>query len=60
MRIIGRGKIHSAVMTQPHRKQDVTASPKKVPSHVANSGKNYGLMEIIRVNKKSELLGQSV
>ena len=52
--------MHSAVMTQPHRKQDVTDSPKKVPSHVANSGKNYGLMEIIRVNKKSELLGQSV
>ena len=34
----------SAVMTYLQRKQDVTASPKKVPRHMANSDKNYGLM----------------
>ena len=48
MRILGRGKIQSAVMTQTQRKpdieQDVTASPKKVPSHMVNTDKYYGLI----------------
>ena len=47
-------------MTLTQSKQDVTASPKKVPSHVANSDKNNGLISVIRVNKKPELMGQSV
>ena len=43
-RNMGRGKFQSGVMTQMQKTQDVTASPKKVPSHVANTDKNYGLM----------------
>ena len=43
-RNLGRGKSQSAVVTQTQSKQDVTASPKKVPSHVANTDKNYGLI----------------
>ena len=47
-RIMGRGKFQSAVVTQrgnhTQSKQDVTASPKKVPSHMANTDKNYGLI----------------
>ena len=34
----------SAVVSPPQKKQDVTASLKKVPSHVANIGKNNGLI----------------
>ena len=45
---------------QTQSKQDVTASPKKAPCHVANTDKNYGLIQVIGVNKKPELLGQSV
>ena len=41
---MGREKFQSAVVTQTQRKQDVTASPKKVPSHMANTDKNYGLI----------------
>ena len=37
-----------------------TASLKKVLSHVASIDKNNGLMLVIRVNKKPELMGQSV
>ena len=59
-RILGRGKMLSVAVTQLQRKQDVTASPKKVPSHVANTDKNYGLIQFIRVNKKPEILGQSI
>ena len=43
-RILGRGKFQSAVVTQTQSKQDMTASSKKVPSHVANTDKNNGLM----------------
>ena len=43
-RILGRGKIQSAAVTQTQRKQDENASLKKVPSHVANIDKNYGLI----------------
>ena len=42
------------------RKQDVTVSLKMVPKHVANADKNYGLIYILRLNKKPEILGQSV
>ena len=48
------------VMTQPQKKQDVTALLNKVPSHVANSDKDYELIHGIRVNKKPELMGKSV
>ena len=34
----------SAVITQTQRKQDENASLIKVPSHVANTDKNYGLI----------------
>lgn len=53
-------KYKSAVLTQRGSKQDVTASPKKVPSHMANTDKNYRLIYVIRVYKKPELIDQSV
>ena len=56
----GKRKSQSGVATQPQKKQDVTAKPNKVPSHMANIDKNNGRVYVIRVNKKSELLGQSV
>ena len=34
----------SVVVTLPEKKQDVTALPNKVPSHVANIDKNNGLI----------------
>ena len=37
-------KAFSTVLSQPQKKQDVTASPNKVPSHVANIDKNNVLM----------------
>ena len=40
----GRRKVQSIVIIQTQRKQDVTASPKNVPSHMANTDKYYGLM----------------
>ena len=40
----GKRKAQSAVIIQTQRKQDVTASPTKVPSHVVSTGKNYGLI----------------
>ena len=43
-RILGRGKYQSAVVTQTQKKQDKSASMKKVPSHIANTDKNYGLI----------------
>ena len=48
-RILGSGKFRSVVITQTGRKpdtskQDVTASLKKVPSHVVNTDKYYGLI----------------
>ena len=43
-RILGRGKTQSAVLTQTQRKQDENASLIKVPSHVADTDKNNGLM----------------
>ena len=46
--------------TQMQRKQDETASLMKVPSHVANTDKNYVLMQDVRVNKKPGLIGQPV
>ena len=48
----------SPVQTQ--KKQDVTTLLKKVLNQVANTDKNNGLMYIIRINKKPELMGQSV
>ena len=56
----GKKKSQSVVVTQTQSKQDVTAPLKKVPSHVANTDKNYGITEVIKVNKKPELLGQPV
>ena len=41
-------------------KEDVIASLKKVPSHMANIDKNNGVIYVIRVNTKPELMGQSV
>ena len=43
-RILGREKAQSSVVTQTQRTQDENASLIKVPSHVANTDKNYGLM----------------
>ena len=47
-RIRGRGKFQSAVITQTERKPDKEKvrcdSLKKVPSHVANTDKNDGLI----------------
>ena len=40
----GKRKAQSEVIIQTQRKQGVTASLKNVPSHVANTGKNYGLI----------------
>ena len=60
MRTLGRGKFQSVVVIQIQRKQYVTAVLKKVTSHIANTGKNYGLIYSIRVNKNPELIGQSV
>ena len=54
----GREKFQSAVVIQTQKKQDVTTSLKKIPSHVANTEKNYGLIKVIRVNKKPELIDQ--
>ena len=50
-------KFESPVMTQRQGKQDVTVSPKSVPSHVAN---RQELWINVRVNKKPVLIGQSV
>ena len=50
----------SAVLIQPQSKQDVTALQKKVLSHMANIDKTKGLTYVIRINKKPELVGQSV
>ena len=47
-------------MAQPQKKKDVTALPNKVLSHLANIAKYNGLTYVIRVNKTSELLDQSV
>ena len=44
MRILGRRKFQSTVISQTQSKQDVTASLKKVPNHVANTDKYYGLI----------------
>ena len=41
----------------PQRKQDENASLIKVPRHVVNTDKSYGLIKVIRVNKKPELTG---
>lgn len=43
-RIRGREKFQSAAITHMLRKQDVTVSLNKVPSHVTNIGKNNGLI----------------
>ena len=43
-RILGRGKSQSAVVIQTQRKQDENVSLKKVPSHLADTDKNYGLI----------------
>ena len=59
-KILGRGKIETAVALQTQRKQDVTAVLKNVPSHMANTNKNYGLIKVLRVDKKPELIGQPV
>ena len=40
----------SAVITQIKKKQDENASLIKVPSHVANIDKNYGLMQYVSVS----------
>ena len=40
----GKRKAFSAVLYQPWKKQDVTASLKKGPSHMANIDKNNGLI----------------
>ena len=40
----GKRKVWSAVLALPQRKQDVTASLNKVPSHVASIDKNNGLI----------------
>ena len=41
----GKKEAHSSVvLIQPQKKQDVTALPKKVPSHVANIEKKNGLI----------------
>ena len=41
----GKKEAHSsAVLIHPQKKQDVTALPRKVPSHVANINKNNGLI----------------
>ena len=40
----GKREAHSAVMTQLQRKQGVIASPKMVPSHIANIDKNHDLI----------------
>ena len=50
----------SAVVSLPQKKQDMTALLKNVSSFVANTDKNNGLLYVIRVNKKPELMGQSV
>ena len=43
-RILVRGKSQTAVVIQMQRKQDENAPLIKVPSHVANTDKNYGLI----------------
>ena len=40
----GKKELPFAVLAQTQEKQDVTASLKKVPSHVANIVKNNGLI----------------
>ena len=45
-----RVKAESAGVTQTWRKQDENASLIKVPSHVANTDKNNGLMYNVRVS----------
>ena len=47
-----------AVLIWLQSTQDITALLKKVPSHVDNIDKNNGLIQVIRVNKKPELMGQ--
>ena len=47
-RILGSGKIQSAVDTEESKTQskqnENTSLMEKVPSHVANTDKNYGLL----------------
>ena len=52
-RILGRGKTQSVFSCHLDTEN---ASLIKVPSHVANRDKNYGLMKDVRVNKKPELI----
>ena len=42
------------------REQDLTALPKMVPSHMANTDLYYGLIQVKRVNKKPELISQFI
>ena len=41
---IGEFWEEDAVVPQSQKKQDVTAPPNKVPSHMANSDRNNGLI----------------
>ena len=60
-RILERGKFKSTVVIQTQSKQDVTALPKNVPSHMASIDKNNGpIYDLKLINKKPEILGQSV
>ena len=43
-RIVERGKMQSAVITQTQKRQGENALVKKEPSHMANMEKNYGLI----------------
>ena len=55
----GKKEAHSsAVLSQPQKKQDETASLRKVLSHVPNTDKNNRLIEEVRDNKKPDILGQ--
>ena len=56
----GEFREQDAVQAQPQKKQDVTASLQKTLSHMSNIDKNSGLIYVIRINIKPELMGQSV
>ena len=56
----GKKETLFAVVSLAQKKQDVTASLKNVPSHLADTDKNNGLIKVIRVNQKPELMGHSV
>ena len=56
----GKEEAYSSPVLPRHRRKMWPAPLKKVPSHVAYICWNNGLIQVTRVNKKPELMGQAL